>query len=98
MPRTTNAKIDDQGRPRHGVALEPLVRRGLRHDWLVARHDYEDGDTNIIWGFAYVEWIWPPRARRQWFRHDGLPIRRLEIGPIAVGWGKTHEWFCFDSA
>lgn len=79
------------------VSLEPPVRRWLRHDWLVERHDYEDGDVNITWGFAYIE-ATPFKVGVQWFRHDGLPVRRIAFGWFAVGWGKTHEWFCFGSA
>jgi len=69
------------------------ARLWVRHNWIVDRFDYDDGDTNIIWGFAYVEAIWPFRMRCQWYRSDGLPIRRLEFGLIAIGWGQTHEWF-----
>ena len=32
MPRTDDTKTDDQGRPRHGVAFEPLVMR--RRLWI----------------------------------------------------------------
>lgn len=80
------------------VPVDPLVRRRwIRHDWLAERHDYDDGDCNITWGFAYVE-ATSFRFGVQWFRNDGLPIRRIEAGWLAVGWGKTHEWFCCDSA
>ena len=76
-------------------AGEPLARRWLRHDWMAERHDYEDGDTNIIWGFAYIEFT-PFKFDLQWFCNDGLLIRRIAVGWFAIGWGKTHEWFCCD--
>jgi hypothetical protein len=72
------------------------MRKHFRHDWLIERATYADGDMNIIWGFAYVELQWPPKFSCLRFRQDGLPIRRFDLGPIRVGWGQTHEWFCFD--
>ena len=86
--------MSDKATPQHTVGVDPVVRRWLRHDWMVERFDFQDGDTNIIWGFAYIEAVWPPRVGWQWFHHDGLPIRRIEVGILAIGWGQTHEWFC----
>jgi len=74
-----------------------FVRRWLRHDWLVERHDYDDGDVNITWGFAYIETI-SFEVGVQWWKHDGLPVRRISLGWIAIGWGKAHKWFCCDCA
>lgn len=68
----------------------------LRHDWLVQRFDYEDGDTNIIWGFAYIATRQQFSLKFVRFRHDGLPIRMLNLGWLTIGWGQTHEWFCCD--
>lgn len=67
-------------------------RHMLRHDWLVERTDYADGDVNIVWGSAYIDLQWPPRFGWVSFYHDGLPIRRLDLGPVALGYCKTHEW------
>lgn len=80
-----------------GVPLASPVRRWLRHAWLVERHDYENGDVNITWGFAYIE-ATSFKVGVQWFYYDGLPVRRIALGWIAFGWGETHEWFCCDSA
>ena len=67
----------------------------LSHDWLSERHDYDNGDTNIIWAFAYIETA-PFKVGIQSFRYDGLPLLRIDLGWIAIGYGKTHEWFCCD--
>lgn len=69
----------------------------LIHHYLVERCDYNDGDTNSIWGFVYMELLWPPQIGIDWWKNDGLPIRRLKLWLIAVGWGQTHEWFCQNS-
>jgi len=65
----------------------------FQHCWLVDRHDFADGDSNIVWGYLYIELQWPLRVKYQSFFQDGLPIRRVDCGPIAVGYSKTHEWF-----
>ena len=64
----------------------------MKHTWLVNRFECDDM-TNIIWGFFYIERIPCFVFRRYWYRYDGLPVRRFELGFFAIGWGQTHEWF-----
>ena len=64
----------------------------MQHKWIVERSETEDL-TNIIWGFVFIEWNKTFNFGWFYFDYDGLPMRRIELGPIAIGWGQNHEWF-----